>query len=73
MVKEFLLITMLTDPMVYTEKSACEEAAQKLAKIDETAICIPAGKPQDNTMDTFIDLVIQLQDMPPKEVDIKEE
>ena len=73
MVKEFLLITMLTDPMVYTDKSACEEAAKKLATIDETAICIPAGKPQDNTMDTFIDLVIQLQNMPPKEVDIREE
>ena len=73
MIKEFLLITMLTDPMVYTDKSACEEAAEKLATIDETAICIPAGKPQDSTMDTFIDLVIQLQNMPPKEVDIKEE
>ena len=73
MVKEFLLITMLTDPMVYTDKSACEEAAKKLATIDTTAICIPAGKPQDNTMDTFIDLVIQLQNMPPKEVDIIEE
>ena len=73
MVKEFLLITMLTDPMVYTDKSACEEAAKKLATIDTTAICIPAGKPQDNTMDTFIDLVIQLQNLPPKEVDIREE
>ena len=50
MVKEFLLITMLTDPMVYTEKSACEEAAKKLMAVDETAICIPAGKPQNNTM-----------------------
>tara|TARA_B000000557_G_scaffold240317_1_gene219055 strand:+ start:140 stop:361 length:222 start_codon:yes stop_codon:yes gene_type:complete len=69
MVKEFLLITMLTDPMVYTEKSACEEAAQKLAKIDETAICIPAGKPQNNMMDTFVDLVIQLEAIQPKEVD----
>jgi hypothetical protein len=69
MVKEFLLITMLTDPMVYTEKSACEEAAQKLAKIDETAICIPAGKPQNNMMDTFVDLVIQLESIQPKEVD----
>ena len=74
MVKEFLLITMLTDPMVYTEKSACEEAAKKLATIDETAVCIPAGTPQQaNTMDTFIDLVIQLQNLPPKEVDIREE
>tara|TARA_B100001113_G_C20971204_1_gene561886 strand:- start:417 stop:638 length:222 start_codon:yes stop_codon:yes gene_type:complete len=69
MVKEFLLITMLTDPMVYTEKSACEEAAKKLAQVDETAICIPAGKPQDTTMDTFIDLVIKLQAIQPKEVD----
>ena len=69
MVKEFLLITMLTDPMVYTEKSACEEAAQKLAKIDETAICIAAGKPQNNMMDTFVDLVIQLEAIQPKEVD----
>ena len=69
MVKEFLLITMLTDPMVYTEKSACEEAAQKLAKIDETAICIPAGKPQNNMMDTFVDLVIHLEAIQPKEVD----
>ena len=64
---------MLTDPMVYTEKSACEEAAKKLATIDETAICIPAGTPQQNTMDTFIDLVIKLQNLPPKEVDIQEE
>ena len=69
MIKEFLLITMLTDPMVYTEKSACEEAAKKLAQVDETAICIPAGKPQDTTMDTFIDLVIKLQAIQPKEVD----
>ena len=69
MVKEFLLITMLTDPMVYTEKSACEEAAKKLMAVDETAICIPAGKPQNNTMDTFVDLVIKLQAMQPKEVD----
>ena len=69
MVKEFLLITMLTDPMVYTEKSACEEAAKKLAQVDETAICIPAGKPQDTTIDTFIDLVIKLQAIQPKEVD----
>ncbi len=69
MIKEFLLITMLTDPMVYTEKSACEEAAKKLAKIDETAICIPAGKPQDNMMSNFIDLVIKLEAMQPKEVD----
>ena len=60
---------MLTDPMVYTEKSACEEAAKKLAQVDETAICIPAGKPQDTTMDTFIDLVIKLQAIQPKEVD----
>jgi len=69
MVKEFLLNTMLTDPMVYTEKSAREEAAQQLAKIDETAICIPAGKPQNNMMDTFVDLVIQLEAIQPKEVD----
>ena len=63
MVKEFVLITMMAQPMVYTDKSACEEAAQKLQQHDSTAICIPAGKPQDNMMDTFIDLVIKLESL----------
>ena len=63
MVKEFVLITMMAQPMVYTDKGACEEAAQKLQQHDSTAICIPAGKPQDNMMDTFIDLVIKLESL----------
>ena len=63
MVKEFVLITMMAQPMVYTDKSACEEAAQKLLQHDSTAVCIPAGKPQDNMMDTFIDLVIKLESL----------
>jgi len=63
MVKEFVLITMLTQPMVYTDKSACEEAALKLKTMDETAVCIPAGKPQDNMMNNFFDLVIKLESL----------
>ena len=65
MVKEFLLITMLTDPMIYTYQSACGSAAEKLRdSVDNKAICIPAGKPQtpiDNTMGTFVDLIIKLE------------
>ena len=63
MVKEFVLITMMAQPMVYTDKSACEEAAQKLLQHDSTAVCIPAGKPQDNMMNNFIDLVIKLESL----------
>lgn len=63
MVKEFVLITMLVEPMVYTDKSACEEAAQKLQAYDNAAVCIPAGKPQDNPMSNFIDLVIKLESL----------
>ena len=63
MVKEFVLITMLAQPMVYTDKSACEEAATKLQAYDEQAVCIPAGKPQDNMMNNFIDLVIKLESL----------
>lgn len=63
MVKEFVLITMMAQPMVYTDKSACEEAATKLLQHDSTAVCIPAGKPQDNMMSNFIDLVIKLESL----------
>jgi len=63
MVKEFVLITMMAQPMVYTDKSACEEAASKLLQHDSTAVCIPAGKPQDNMMNNFIDLVIKLESL----------
>ena len=63
MVKEFVLITMMAQPMVYTDKGACEEAAQKLLQHDSTAVCIPAGKPQDNMMSNFIDLVIKLESL----------
>jgi hypothetical protein len=64
MVKEFVLITMMTNPMVYTDQKACEEAAQKLLQHDSTAVCIPAGKPQpDNMMGTFVDLIIKLESL----------
>ena len=43
--------------------------------MDEQAVCIPAGnyKTPTDTLDAFFDFVIKMQDMPPKEVDIKEE
>tara|TARA_B100001057_G_scaffold334468_1_gene335059 strand:+ start:697 stop:927 length:231 start_codon:yes stop_codon:yes gene_type:complete len=72
----YLLITLMTqDPIVYNDKATCLEAQGALQQMDEQAVCIPAGnysKPQD-TMDKFIDMVIKMQNMPPKEVDIKEE
>ena len=71
----YLLITLLTqDPIVYNDKATCIEAQNALQQMDEQAVCIPAGNYQAPvTLDSFFDFVIKMQDMPPKEVDIREE
>tara|TARA_A200000159_G_scaffold140908_1_gene143385 strand:+ start:1242 stop:1472 length:231 start_codon:yes stop_codon:yes gene_type:complete len=72
----YLLITMLTqDPIVYNDKSICLEAQQALGQMDQKAVCIPAGNysaPKDNFA-TMLDFIVKLENLPPKEVDIKEE
>ena len=72
----YLLITMLTqDPIVYNDKLICLEAQQALGQIDQKAVCIPAGNysaPKDNFA-TMLDFIVKLENLPPKEVDIKEE
>jgi len=72
----YLLITLLTqDPIVYNDKATCLEAQGALQQMDEQAVCIPAGnyKEPQHTLDAFFDFVIKMRDMPPKEVDIREE
>ena len=71
----YLLITLLTnDPIVYNDKATCLEAQSALGQIDEQAVCIPAGNyTAPHTLDSFFDFVIKMQNMPPKEVDIREE
>ncbi len=71
----YLLITLLTqDPIVYNDKATCLEAQGALQQMDEQAVCIPAGNYKGPlTLDAFFDFVIKMQDLPPKEVDIKEE
>jgi hypothetical protein len=66
---------MTQDPIVYNDKATCLEAQSALGQMDEQAVCIPAGNYQSTqyTLDSFFDFVIKLQNMPPKEVDIKEE
>ena len=75
MIKAYLLITLLTnDPIVYNDKAICIEAQNALQQMEKQAVCIPAGNYQAPvTLDSFFDFVIKMQDMPPKEVDIKEE
>ena len=72
----YLLITLLTqDPIVYSDKSICLEAQQAVRQMDEQAVCIPAGNysaPKDNFA-AMLDFIIKLENLPPKEVDIKEE
>jgi|TARA_B100001093_G_scaffold376123_1_gene361275 hypothetical protein len=74
--KAYLLISLLIqDPIAYESKSMCQEAADALQAMDETSVCIPAGnytKPKDS-LETMLDFVIKMQNMPPKEVDIQEE
>jgi len=68
MVKEFMLITMMTNPMIYTDQKLCEEAAEKLLQHDTTAVCIPAGKQQPDIWGQTLDLIIKLESL---EVDSK--
>ena len=75
----YLLVTMMTaEPLVYADKSMCEEASAAINSANEyeAAVCIPAPRDYNSgqiTLDKFFDLVIKLQDLPPKEVDIQEE
>ena len=75
----YLLVTMMTaEPLVYADKSVCEEASAAINSANEyeAAVCIPAPRDYNSgqiTLDKFFDLVIKLQDLPPKEVDIQEE
>ena len=75
----YLLVSMfMADPLVYADKSVCEEAMTALNSADEhvNAICIPAPKDYKSdviTLDRFFELVIKLRDLPPKEVDNLEE
>ena len=72
----YLLITLLTqDPIVYNDKATCLEAQQALGQMDEQAVSIPAGnyKTPTDSLETMLDFIIKMQNMPPKEVDIKEE
>jgi|TARA_B110000093_G_C12855115_1_gene361023 hypothetical protein len=72
----YLLITMLVnDPIVYNDKATCLEAMNALQQMQEQAVCIPKGNYQTpkDTLDSFFELVIKMQNLPPKEVDIREE
>ena len=60
---------------MYNDKSICLEAQQALGQMDQKAVCIPAGNysaPKDNFA-TMLDFIVKLENLPPKEVDIKEE
>ncbi len=48
---KYILITlMLNSPITYDNEAICNLALVEVKKQDETAICIPAGETQQETM-----------------------
>jgi hypothetical protein len=79
--KYILLSFLLVNQPVYTDKDLCAEAARVINESypEERAVCIPAPAvsfeqlEQENAFNNFYDLIIKLQNLPPKEVDKVEE
>ena len=79
--KFLLLSVMLAGQPIYDTETACNRAATVIndSYPETTAVCIPAPTVYfeqlelENTMNSFLDLIIKLQTLPPKVVDILEE
>ena len=79
--KFLLLSVMLAGQPMYDTETACNKAATVIndSYPEQTSVCIPAPTvyfeqlEQENTFNNFYDLIVKLQNLPPKEVDNLEE
>jgi hypothetical protein len=72
LIKALLLVATLQDPIGYDSMKMCETAAKKLNDFEgaEIAVCIPAGKSQQDMMfDKFLGIIENMSKIDKKSVD----
>lgn len=76
--KSYILIAfLLTEPVVYESKALCWEARDTInasQTMGDPAVCIPQGNYRPHvSINDFFDLILRLENLPPKNPDVQEE